>query len=603
MKRLSRYSLRVRARFFLLLAVMVPVILAVGLAGSNGLNHMRAAGDLIYRDSLRTAYIDADLLALLSDAHKSAIAALLAREPAKAQGALNELVRVIAPRVEVAIEAAKRVHEDDPAVLQNDIATAGERWADFREMMAQGELQPSVNSGTTVARITELFEQASDSVESVSVHEREQALQAQRAARVAYRSSLTGIIVFTLMTLLLGIGVVLWLVRSVVPRTRRYSSFALRVAEGDLTARLDAEGSDEIADLGRTLDTMARRRHEDHVYEESQLEFGKAMMVAADEDEAHALLQHHLERSIEGASALVLNRNNSADRLEAVTVVPDLPSLREALQDAEPRSCLAVRLAQLHRREPNDEPLLACGICSSCPSASTCTPLLVGGEVIGSVLVTRVEPLDPGHERRVQESVLQAAPVLANLRTLAIAEMRASTDALTGLPNRRAVEDTLKRMSALAARNYEPLALLMFDLDHFKQVNDQHGHARGDEVLAAVGATITSTLRASDFAGRSGGEEFVVALPGTDLEGAMIYGEKLRSAIERTFVSGLDRTITASIGLAILGRHAVDVQGLERAADRALYVAKSNGRNRLAVAVEPDEASPNPPTVEEARPT
>src|SRR4029077_4429601 len=121
---------------------------------------------------------------------------------------------------------------------------------------------------------------------------------------------------------------------------------------------------------------------------------------------------------------------------------------------------------------------------------SSCIPLTGGGEVIGSVLLSRPDPYSEAEEQRIRESVGQAAPVLANLRNLAVAEIRAATDGLTGLPNKRAVTDALKRTFAQAATTKAPLALILLDLDHFKQVNDQRGHAVGDQVLANVGATL-----------------------------------------------------------------------------------------------------------------
>ena len=95
----------------------------------------------------------------------------------------------------------------------------------------------------------------------------------------------------------------------------------------------------------------------------------------------------------------------------------------------------------------------------------------------------------------MRESFTQGAPVLANLRNLAIAELRAATDALTGLPNRRAMAKAVKRMVAHASRVVAPLSLLLLDLDHFKQINDTYGHSRGDQVLASVGATLRSIMR------------------------------------------------------------------------------------------------------------
>ncbi len=128
-------------------------------------------------------------------------------------------------------------------------------------------------------------------------------------------------------------------------------------------------------------------------------------------------------------------------------------------------------------------------------------------------------------------AVIQTAPILGNLRTLAMAEMRAATDALTGLPNKRALQDTVKRMVAQASRQGSPLAALMCDLDHFKTVNDLFGHASGDAVLAAVAAVFSDTVRSSDFGGRYGGEEFLVLLPSNGIEGALGIAERIRSGV------------------------------------------------------------------------
>ena len=137
----------------------------------------------------------------------------------------------------------------------------------------------------------------------------------------------------------------------------------------------------------------------------------------------------------------------------------------------------------------------------------------------------------------------------------------------------------------------------MIDLDHFKQINDQLGHSKGDEILAAFGAQLHDLLRESDFAARYGGEEFVVLLPSTGSEGATVLAEKLRLAVRSLHVPGVERTVTISVGVAVLPDHAYDSETLERAADRALYLAKANGRDRTEVAV-PDamvDASAPPP--------
>jgi diguanylate cyclase (GGDEF)-like protein len=168
---------------------------------------------------------------------------------------------------------------------------------------------------------------------------------------------------------------------------------------------------------------------------------------------------------------------------------------------------------------------------------------------------------------------------------VAIAEVRAATDALTGLPNKRAVADTLKRMLAHASRTLTPLGLVMIDLDHFKNINDRHGHPVGDQALANAGAAITSALRASDFAGRNGGEEFAVLLPDTDLAGAVEAAERIRLAIaDIVLPAGIGSVLTASLGVAVYPDHATTAERLERLADAALYTAKRAGRNRTEVA-------------------
>jgi diguanylate cyclase (GGDEF)-like protein len=174
--------------------------------------------------------------------------------------------------------------------------------------------------------------------------------------------------------------------------------------------------------------------------------------------------------------------------------------------------------------------------------------------------------------------------VLANLRNLALAEVRAQTDSLTGLPNKRAVTDTLKRMLAHASRTITPLSLLMIDLDYFKTINDQFGHPVGDQALANVGAAIASALRASDFAGRNGGEEFAVLLPDTGVDGALEAAERIRSAIASIELPAAGPSLTASLGIAVYPDHAVSADRLERLADAALYTAKRAGRNRSEVA-------------------
>ena len=334
------------------------------------------------------------------------------------------------------------------------------------------------------------------------------------------------------------------------------------------------------------------RRAAERAYRSSQSEFAETMQVMRDEPEAHSLVKQHLERTIDGSKVVVLNRNNSDNRLVATTECDDDPVLAEKLIDAEPESCLSVRLGREYEQGQAVDPLLKCELCGTSAAEVVCTPSLVGGEVIGSVLVRSGRQVAPHERNRITDSVSQSAPVLANLRNLAIAENRASTDALTGLPNARACRDNLKRMVAHAGRTVSPLSAVLFDLDHFKTINDRFGHGAGDDVLASVGEVLRATFRASDFGGRYGGEEFLMLLPSTDQSGALQVAEKLRHGIEALEFQQPDLRVTASFGIATYPLDALDSDSLVRMADRALYSAKANGRNRveLVAAGDLDEA-------------
>ena len=165
-------------------------------------------------------------------------------------------------------------------------------------------------------------------------------------------------------------------------------------------------------------------------------------------------------------------------------------------------------------------------------------------------------------------------------RQLAELARVARQDPLTGLPNRRALDEELGRAVARAARAGTPLSAVVLDVDRFKQVNDAHGHAAGDLVLAAVAARAAAALRAGDLVARTGGEEFAVLLPGADLARAAEVAERIRGAVAGEPVSGPGwaLSVTVSLGCAELGP-GDDGRALLARADARLYEAKRSGRN------------------------
>jgi diguanylate cyclase (GGDEF)-like protein len=172
-------------------------------------------------------------------------------------------------------------------------------------------------------------------------------------------------------------------------------------------------------------------------------------------------------------------------------------------------------------------------------------------------------------------------------------ERLAHFDMLTGLPNRALLIDRLNQESSRAKRGARPFAVLMFDLDGFKKVNDTWGHAAGDQLLRQVGTRSRACVRASDTVGRLGGDEFLALLPETTLDGAREVAEKLRMALREPYDLGRGTTATvgASVGIAVFPQHGTDAEDLQRAADGALYHSKREGKNRISVARTPRESA------------
>ncbi len=166
-------------------------------------------------------------------------------------------------------------------------------------------------------------------------------------------------------------------------------------------------------------------------------------------------------------------------------------------------------------------------------------------------------------------------------------EELAATDDLTGLYNMRSMYEKLTFEIDRAMRFHRAVGVIMFDLDNFKAVNDQNDHLFGSYVLTQVGQIIKDNMRKVDFAGRYGGDEFVIVLSETNLHGAKAFCERLRQMVEEYVFSkdGYSRKLTISVGLVVteLGAEGLDAKSLMRAADHALYEAKESGRNRVTV--------------------
>ena len=297
--------------------------------------------------------------------------------------------------------------------------------------------------------------------------------------------------------------------------------------------------------------------------------------------DANAVLRSTAAKLLPGFGGALYVFNNSGDRLELSTVW-DWPEGAAPADPILPSQCWALKRGKTHVNQPGPEALL----CEHHADDSVVLeiPMMARGEVYG---LLNVQADGDNAEARL----LAAAPVavaLSDAMSLALSNIalrdklrtQALRDPLTGLYNRRYMEDVFQRYANLAERNDSPLSVIMIDLDHFKRLNDEHGHALGDAVLAEVASAIVGAIRPCDVACRYGGEELVVLLPDCAMAEGLAKAEMLRVRIER-LSENHGAHISASFGVATMPDTSSKVADIIADADAALYRAKSEGRNRV----------------------
>ena len=362
----------------------------------------------------------------------------------------------------------------------------------------------------------------------------------------------------------------------------------------------DAPLADRLAGiLPRTAATLAnRRREEDHRSRAGELEqrLSERTQEIGRRGEAVALLN--------GMTGMLQSARSIVDILEILRQVsPRLfPGTRGGLYilDAAHRAldvvvaweslsegsfhvddCWALRLSHTHVvRLPSGGPL--CPHVRGTPDGKAlCFPLLAHGEAHGLLHLAGAD----AEERFALNVASQIALALANVKLRESLQMQAVRDPLTGLYNRRHLEQALERELRRAARGKTPVGVLMADIDFFKRINDTAGHAAGDEVLRELGRFFALHLRPYDVACRFGGEEFTLILPGATLETAARHAERLRESVCEMTPTYEGRTLgplSLSFGVAAFPEDGDTAEALLAAADAALYRAKAAGRNRVA---------------------
>jgi diguanylate cyclase (GGDEF)-like protein len=256
-----------------------------------------------------------------------------------------------------------------------------------------------------------------------------------------------------------------------------------------------------------------------------------------------------------------------------------------------PDECWALRRGRLHLVDDPGAEMCCRHVSQPLQAGCLCVPLMAQGEAMG-ILYLQATGLIPSDfkEPTVHIAATLAegmALALANLKLREILRSQAIRDPLTGLFNRRYLEETLERELHRVKRLGSSLGVVMMDLDHFKEYNDTHGHEGGDAMLSAVGSLIKTHCREEDIPCRYGGEEFLLILSGASSEVTLGRAEKLRQAVKELQIQHRGRYInptTMSLGVAVFPDQGATGEDLIRAADNALYLAKAEGRDRVVVA-------------------
>lgn len=412
-------------------------------------------------------------------------------------------------------------------------------------------------------------------------------------------------------------------------RLRILSQTADRLSTGDLGARVEVQGRDEIANVAEAFNQMARRLNEmivsgqqarfrlsEHVSRlvaerTRELEIlnrlGETLQACASAAEAHGVLARFMPLlfPVGGGALGIINPSRNLVEIVAQwgadTSVKHEPAFRSD-------ECWALRLGRQNLVDADS----VGGNCQHVPRDSgagfLCTPLVALGDTLGVLWLWEprgdrtaapeaegaVTTSGGGAPAGIAARQLQALSVaeriavaLANLNMQETLRSQSIRDPLTGLFNRRYMEESVDREVRRAQRSHVPVAVIMVDVDNFKPFNDEHGHEAGDAVLKDIGGLLKANLRGGDIACRYGGEEFVLILADATAATANHRAGQIRIAASHIKVMHRGQPlppVTLSLGVAIYPDHGDTRETLLQAADEALYAAKNNGRNRVAMA-------------------
>jgi diguanylate cyclase (GGDEF)-like protein/PAS domain S-box-containing protein len=338
-------------------------------------------------------------------------------------------------------------------------------------------------------------------------------------------------------------------------------------------------------DLAHSVAELGRRNIEVTLLNE----MGDLLQSCADLDEVSKVIRKYARQLFPGQAGTVSVIAPSRNLLEVVAMWGEIPGEGPF----GPQDCWALRRGRVHRVDDAADELICPHAGAAPPGGYVCVPMMAQGETLGLLHLQAGSAEDPGYGIAGDARQRLAVPVAEHL-SLALANFtlreslrnQSIRDPLTGLFNRRYMDEPLQRELARASRNHSSVAVLAIDVDHFKAFNDAYGHPAGDALLTSLGALLQARIRSEDIACRSGGEEFNLILPDCGRDDALVRADALRVAVKGLEVGIRGRSyggVTVSVGVAAFPGNGADSGTLLQEADSALYRAKSEGRDRVCV--------------------
>jgi diguanylate cyclase (GGDEF)-like protein len=385
------------------------------------------------------------------------------------------------------------------------------------------------------------------------------------------------------MLLVLGLagGVGAFVTRAITSRLKRTMAVLGQVATGDLTKRIDVDSSDEVAQMGVALNLALDRVELRARGQRFESRLANALDMADSETEVLAVIERSFASTVPESPIELLLADNSHAHLHRVAAASSSGGPPGCSVES-PDHCPAARRAQVQHFD-DSEALDACPKLRGRlrgPSQAVCVPVSIMGRTVGVMHATTALDAPFTDTQLFDLGVLAklGGARIGMLRLMSETQLQAATDTLTGLLNRRSFE---KEVTALRADG-AALSLVMADLDHFKVLNDTHGHPAGDRALVLFAQMLRGSFRSQDVIGRHGGEEFIIALPGCTAANARRSLDALRSRLDAAItVAGVPR-YTASFGV-VEATQQEDLPALIGRADACLFTAKREGRDRVVV--------------------